>query len=118
MGQPREQFERMARLRRAHLGAVLPPKRGPLRGRFSLLAELHRPDARREIGEPDVVPVLRGEFALRHAARRAPDGADAQAFVLRPWSAETHDTDRHDDLAFSLMRTFVALQFAQLNLGS
>src|SRR5512137_372957 len=101
MRQPREQFERVASLRRIHLRAVLPAERRPLRRRRRLLSELHRLDARREIREPDVVPIPRRELGLRHAARRPPDGADAQALVRRPRSPEAHDADRHEFLIWT-----------------
>ena len=47
-------------------------------------------------GIPDVVPVLRREPRLRHAARRAAHRADAQALAGGARGAEADDADRHD----------------------
>jgi len=85
-----EQVERAGIAGFAHLAPVLLREGRPVRralGVLGALAELHRLDARREVREPDVVPVLARERRLRHAARRPPHGADAQALVGRARAA-------------------------------
>ncbi len=47
---------------RGHFGFVFTGESRPLRGRFGGKPELHGDGAGGEIGEPDVIPVLRGEL--------------------------------------------------------
>ena len=54
-------------------------------------AVLHRRHCRSQIGIPDVVEIARREFALRNAARRAADGADAQAFFRMARRSQSDD---------------------------
>ena len=57
MGQHGEQFDRVAVFGSRHLGPVFFEKCRPLRGRLGLMGELHRFEARGEVGKPHVVPV-------------------------------------------------------------
>ena len=66
---------------RAHLGPEAARERRPLRGRLRPLGELQHRHARRQVREPDVVPVLAGELLLGHAARRPAHGADPEPLV-------------------------------------
>src|SRR5262245_38018135 len=90
-----EHIEHPAVVRLRHLGAVLASERRPLRCRLRTLPQLHRSIARREVRKPDVVPVLRSELFLRHAARRAAYRPDAQAFAVASRSSQPDDADRH-----------------------
>src|SRR4051812_12059276 len=81
MRQGREDVERLARVRRGHLRAVLAREGLPLRVAFGRHAELERGCARREHRVPDVVEIPPGELAFRHAAWRATHGAEARAFT-------------------------------------
>ena len=51
---------------------------------------------RRQVRQPDVVEVPRGELGLRHPARRAPDRADAQPLAGCARSAESNHPYPHD----------------------
>src|SRR5208337_2779722 len=94
-GQRGERLDGVAVVRSRHLGAVLPGEGGPLGGRLGRLTELHGLEARREVGEPHVVPVPRCEFGLGHAARRTADRPDARALAPRPRAAEPDDANCH-----------------------
>ena len=61
------------------------------------LGLLHGLGAGREVGAPDVVPVLCRELLFGHAARRAAYGADTGAFVEGAWAAELNDADCHGE---------------------
>lgn len=91
-----EEGEVVFRGGRGHLGFVAAGEGGPLRGRFGGEAELHRGDAGREVGEPDVIPVLSGELGFRDATGRAANGAEAKAFIGEARGAEADDVDAHE----------------------
>lgn len=95
MRQRGQQFQIVLCVARSHLGPVLPGERRPLRRRCRFLSEFHRLDARRQIREPDVVPILPRELRLRHPAWRTPDGPDPRAFSCRAGSAETNNAYAH-----------------------
>ena len=81
------QFERVRDVRLGHLGAVLLLERGPFTRRLRGLRELHRRKARREVGKPYVVPILRSVLGFLYPARRTPYGADAQSFSAESFAA-------------------------------
>src|SRR5689334_3312942 len=95
MGQRSEEFDGVGVLGCGHFGTVLPDESGPLSGSFGCEGQLHGRKTWREVREPDVVPILRGELGLRHTTQRTPNGADAQAFVLRSWTPKPNDADSH-----------------------
>src|SRR5262245_24031080 len=90
-----EDVERLPRLGPLHLRAIAPREAPPVRIRLRAATELHGRLARRECREPGVVPITRRELRFRHAARRAPDGAEARTFADRARSPEPDDADRH-----------------------
>src|SRR6185436_4363876 len=78
-----------------HLCPVFLRERCPFGGRGDLLSALHRFEARRQVRKPDVVPVLRGELGLGHAARRPAHRTDAGAFAATSGRSETDDAYAH-----------------------
>ncbi len=85
----------MAVLGCSHLRSVPANKRGPLGWSPGILPKLHRFDARRQVGEPDVVPVLARERSFGNATRRTTNRSDTEAFVLRSWRAKSYNADNH-----------------------
>lgn len=81
--------------RLGHFLLIAPHKGRPVRRACRSLAQLHRLGTRGQIGEPDVIPVLRRKLGLGHAAWRAAHGADAQAFIGESGGAEAEDVDGH-----------------------
>src|SRR3990167_1352708 len=94
---PCQQRQGVAVVRRGHLGAVLALEGSPLLGRGGGLGLLDGLGARGQVGVPDVVPVLRRELLLGHAARRAAHGADAGALAGYARAAELNDADCHGE---------------------
>ena len=64
-----------------HFGSVFLYERGPLAFSLGILRQFDGFRTWREIREPHVVPIVRSVLTLRNASRRAPNGADAQAFT-------------------------------------
>ena len=95
VGERREQFDRVTVFGSRHFSPVFLEEGCPLRGRLGLMRELHRFEARRQVGEPHVVPVPRSELGLWHAARRTADCADASAFILHSFATEPDNTYDH-----------------------
>jgi hypothetical protein len=85
----------MPRLGRCHLGPVFAGEGRPLGRRFRREPQLHRRQARREIREPNVVPVLLPELGLRHATRGAADCTDSDSLVALPRSSQSNDSHTH-----------------------
>ncbi len=94
MRQEGEQVEQPRRRRLLHLRAIStlepPPHAVVMAGLQGLGNERC---TRREIGQPCVVPVLRGMLAFRDAARRAAHGAEARPLVGVPRGSEPNDTN-------------------------
>ena len=95
VGECGEKFDGVGVFVCGHFSAILFDESGPLSWSFGGERELHGPEAWGEVREPDVVPVLGGEFGLGHTARRTANGADAQTFVSCSRAAEPDDADGH-----------------------
>ena len=93
VGQRRQQVQEAAVLGVLHFGFISPDEPAPSGLVFGRAAGLQEFFARSEIRQPDVVEVLRREFALGHPARRAPYRADAKTLALLAWTAQTDDAD-------------------------
>jgi len=91
VGQHRQQLDGVAVLRGCHFSPVLLNEPGPLSRGFGGQGELHGPKARRQVGKPHIVPILRGEFGLGHTPRRTTHGSDAYAFPFHSRAAEPDD---------------------------
>src|SRR5258708_1100533 len=76
-----------------HLGPVALGKACPLRGVAGLPSELHRLDARCQVGIPNVVPVPTGELRLRNATRWSPHRTDSRPFSGRSLAAKPDDSN-------------------------
>ncbi len=101
VGEGGQQGQIVPRGRDGHLGLVLFAEGGPLGRGLGALAQLHGLGAGGQVGEPDVVPILAGEFRLGHAAGRAAHGTDTQPLVRETGAAETHDGQCHGRTYFS-----------------
>src|SRR5262249_33166911 len=91
-----QQFDGMAVFRPGHFSAVLLNEPGPLRRSLSGQGKFHGLKARRQVGEPDVKPVLRCKFGFGDTARRAADRPETNAFTFHSRAAEPHETYSHD----------------------
>ena len=94
-GKRREEFKGVSVLGSGHFGTILFDESVPLSRSFGAEGEFHDRKAWRESREPDIVPVLRGEFRLGHATWWTADGADTQAFVFGSRAAESYNADGH-----------------------
>jgi len=105
MGERGQQFQRMPIIRSRHFGTIPFDESGPLGGGFGGEAELHGFKARRQVREPDVIPVLRGEFGLGHPARRTANRSNAETLPCYSRTTEPDNTDRHGLFGCSLHQT-------------
>jgi hypothetical protein len=55
----------------------------------------------REVGEPDVEPILDSVAPFGYAPRRTPDGTDAETFAARTRASKLHDSNCHFKLSVS-----------------
>lgn len=81
---------------RPHFLAVLACEALPAnRGEWLRCRPRHKAGARRQLRNPDVVVIPSGEFRSRYASRRAPHGAEPQAFARMARRAEANNTNAH-----------------------
>src|SRR6187402_1331351 len=78
-----------------HLTPVAVFEPGPCARRRLRQPELEEGGARRQLGQPDVVPVSRCVLGLRDTSRRIPYGPEAKALTARPSAAEANDSSGH-----------------------
>src|SRR5262245_61731918 len=103
MRERRQRVEQVDRRGLAHLGTETAGESRPP-ARIVAIDAAHQRQAWRQFRQPDVVVIAPGEFALRHAARRATHCAEACALATHAGAAESHDCETHWALNFRLRR--------------
>lgn len=106
-GENSQKLDVVLRMRRAHLGFVAPGKSAPVRQRLRCQGQLHRCETRGEVWKPDIVPVLRGELAFRHPARRASHRSHAHSLACNARRSQTDYMDAHWAVFLSMNRPHV-----------
>jgi len=106
-----KEIQRPACLGRIHFGPESFDKVGPGTRRVGIFRLRNELGARRQVGKPDVIPVLRRILGFRNAARRSAHGANPKAFVACAVGSKPDDSQRHRP---SLSRTRSAPQFEPL----
>src|SRR5688572_27237089 len=96
-----QEREVVLRVRPGHLGQILATVRVPLGLGLRAESHLHRLEARREVREPHVIPVVPREAIPGHAARRAADRPHPQTLARVARRPEPHDPDTHAPTACS-----------------
>ena len=90
-----QKVDRVPGLGRRHFHLVFPCEGGPLGGRRGLLAKLHGQGAGREVGEPDVVPVLGRKLQLGDSSRRTAHRPNPRSFARDAGASKADDAQTH-----------------------
>lgn len=88
VGEGGEEVESVLVFGERHFGPVFTDKCGPLGRCFGGEGNFHRLEARRNVGKPDIIPVLGSEFGFGHAPRRTTNGSDTKALAFGPWTTQ------------------------------
>jgi hypothetical protein len=98
MRQGGQQVQYAGVFRLGHFCTVFLLERKPLPFGCCVFSELHRLGAGRQIRQPHIVPVLRGESCLWHTPGWTPDRPDTKALAFDSLAAKSQNTHSHKDL--------------------
>lgn len=72
----------------SHFASIFLYKNCPIFGVLRFLPQFHRLSGWGQVGVPDVVPILQGEFCSWCATGKAVHGTDSRTFALSPLRAK------------------------------